>query len=94
MESSLLSRGDTQSLLILTTPPHLTYLEASNPQYFGMYVQMIGNNDHPNFYTTLTKDTSSQQVDHSMDLKTIASAGYPPEVLVSLKKLDLVGSAI
>ena len=52
------------------------YLEASSPQYFAMYVQVIGNNDHPNFYSTLTKDTGSPQVDHSIDLKTIASAGY------------------
>ena len=52
------------------------YLYASNPGYFSMYIQMISNDSVPNFYTTLTKDTSSQQVDHSMDLKTIASAGY------------------
>ena len=41
MESSLLRRGDTQSPLILTPPPHLTYLEASNPRIIMVY--MIGN---------------------------------------------------
>jgi len=29
---ALLSRGDTQSPLILTPPPHLTHLRASNPR--------------------------------------------------------------
>ena len=32
MESSPLHRGDTQSLLIMTTPTQLTFLEASNPR--------------------------------------------------------------
>ena len=37
MESSLLSRGDTQLPMILTTPTHLTYLEASNPRELMLY---------------------------------------------------------
>ena len=37
MESSLLSRGDTKSLLILTPPPHLTYLGAPNPRELMVY---------------------------------------------------------
>ena len=52
------------------------YLEASNPQYFGMYVQVIGNNDHPNFNQTLTKDTSSPDVDHTIDIKGEGGASY------------------
>ena len=37
MESSLLSLGDTQSPLILTPPPHLTYLGASNRREIMVY---------------------------------------------------------
>ena len=37
MYSSLLSRGDTQSPLILTPPPQLTYLGASNPREIMVY---------------------------------------------------------
>ena len=37
MESSTLCRGDTQSPLILTPPPHLTYLGASNPRIIMVY---------------------------------------------------------
>ena len=37
MGSSPLSLGDTQSPLILTPPPHLTYLGASNPRELMLY---------------------------------------------------------
>ena len=50
------------------------YLYASNPAYFSMYIQMISNDSVPNFQTTLTKDTSSQQVDHELDMKATGSS--------------------
>ena len=37
IESSTLSRGDTQSPSILTPPPHLTYFGASNPRVIIVY---------------------------------------------------------
>jgi len=50
------------------------YLYAGSPAYFAMYIQMMSNNDHPNFYTTLTKNTGSPTVDHELDIKATGSS--------------------
>jgi len=50
------------------------YLYAGNPQYFGMYIQMITNDSVPNFYATLTKNTGSPNVDDTKDFNTYSGS--------------------
>ena len=45
MESSTLCRGDTQSPLTLTPPPHLTYLGVSNHRAIMVYDRKYDKND-------------------------------------------------
>ena len=44
------------------------YLYAGNPQYFGMYIQMISNKEMPSFYGTLTKNTGSPTIDDGKNM--------------------------
>ena len=63
-----------QQIRVLKNGVVEVYLYASNPAYFQMEIQMISSGDVHNFYTTLTKNTGSPDVDDTKNFDSYSSS--------------------